>query len=68
LPSTATTIARHYDGVIDLFVVDHGEGEISLPNMRIAKAAILMSTLADREALARAVLAFADEIRAEALA
>jgi LPPG:FO 2-phospho-L-lactate transferase len=63
LPSTATTIARHYDGLIDLFMVDHGEGEISLPNVRIVKAGILMSTLADREALARAVLAFADEAR-----
>ena len=63
LPATATAIAQHYDGLIDLFVVDHSEGEISLPNMRVAKAAILMSTLADREALARAVLAFADEIR-----
>jgi LPPG:FO 2-phospho-L-lactate transferase len=67
-PSTATAIAQHYDGLIDLFVVDHSEGKISLPNMRIAKAAILMSTLADREALARAVLAFADEIRAESRA
>jgi LPPG:FO 2-phospho-L-lactate transferase len=63
LPATATAIAQHYDGLIDLFVVDHSEGEISLPDMRVAKAAILMSTLADREALARAVLAFADEIR-----
>jgi LPPG:FO 2-phospho-L-lactate transferase len=68
LPSTATAIAQHYDGLIDLFVVDHSEGEISLPNMRVAKAAILMSTLADREALARAVLAFADKLRAEARA
>lgn len=63
LPSTATAIAQHYDGLIDLFVVDHCEGEVSLPNMRVAKAAILMSTLADREALARAMLAFADGIR-----
>ena len=68
LPSTATAVAQHYDGLIDLFVVDHSEDEISLPNMRIAKAAILMSTLADREALAKAVLAFADEIRTEARA
>jgi LPPG:FO 2-phospho-L-lactate transferase len=66
LPSTATAVAQHYDGLIDLFVVDHSEDEISLPNMRVAKAAILMSTLADREALARGVLAFADELRMEA--
>jgi LPPG:FO 2-phospho-L-lactate transferase len=66
LPSTATAVAQHYDGLIDLFVVDHSEGEISLPHMRIAKAAILMSALADREALAKTVLALADEIRVEA--
>src|ERR1043166_6590327 len=66
LPATAAAVGQHYDGLIDLFVVDHSEGEISLPNMRIAKAAILMSTLADREALAKAVLAFANEIRPEA--
>jgi len=51
--------------LIDVFVVDHSEGEISLPNMRVAKASILMSTLVDREALAKAVLEFAAEFRAE---
>jgi LPPG:FO 2-phospho-L-lactate transferase len=65
LPSNATTIAQHYDGLIDLFVVDHSEDEISLPNMRVAKTAILMSTLADRDAVAKAVLTFADELRVE---
>ena len=65
LPVTAAAVAQHYDGLIDLFVVDHSEGEITLPNMRVAKAAILMTTLADREALAKAVLTFADELRAE---
>jgi len=66
LPVTACAVAQHYDGLLDLFVVDHSESEmISLPNMRIAKAAILMTTLADREALAKAVLAFADEFRVE---
>jgi len=65
LPVTAAAVAQHYDGLLDLFVIDHSEGEISLPNMRIAKAAILMTTLAAREALAKAVLAFGDELRAE---
>jgi LPPG:FO 2-phospho-L-lactate transferase len=65
LPVTAAAVAQHYDGLIDVFVADHSEGEISLPNMRIARAAILMTTLADREALAQSVLAFADETRAE---
>ena len=65
LPVTAAAVAQHYDGLIDVFLVDHSEGEISLPNMRLAKASILMSTLVDREALANAVLEFAAEFRAE---
>jgi len=65
LPVTAAAVAQHYAGLIDLFVVDHSEGEISLPNMRVAKASILMSTLVDREALAKAVLEFAADLRAE---
>jgi LPPG:FO 2-phospho-L-lactate transferase len=67
LPVTAAAVAQHYDGLVDLFLVDHSEGEITLPNMRVATAAILMTTLADREALAKAVLAFADELRADSL-
>jgi LPPG:FO 2-phospho-L-lactate transferase len=65
LPVAAAAVAQHYDGLIDLFVVDHSEGEVSLPNMRVAKAAILMTNLAEREALAKAVLEFAAEFRAE---
>jgi len=67
LPASAAAIARHYEGLIDLFVIDHND-EVCLPNMRVAKAAILMTTLADRENLAKSVLAFADESRAEAQA
>jgi LPPG:FO 2-phospho-L-lactate transferase len=65
LPATAAAVAQHYDGLIDLLVVDQSEEEVSLPNMRVAKAAILMSTLADRDGLAKAVLAFADAHRNE---
>jgi LPPG:FO 2-phospho-L-lactate transferase len=66
LPATAATVARHYAGLINIYVVDHGDADmVSLPDVRTVKAAILMSTLADREALAGAVLAFADELRAE---
>jgi LPPG:FO 2-phospho-L-lactate transferase len=65
LPVTAVAVAQHYDGLLDGFMVDESEGEISLPNVRVAKAGILMRTLGDREALAKAVLAFADEIRPE---
>ncbi|MBV8824840.1 MAG: YvcK family protein, partial [Hyphomicrobiales bacterium] len=65
LPVSAAAVGQHYDGLVDLLVVDHTEGEITLPNMRVAKAAILMTTLAERDALAKAVLTFADELRAE---
>jgi LPPG:FO 2-phospho-L-lactate transferase len=60
MPATAAAVAQHYDGLIDLYLVDTREGEVSLPNVRTVQAAILMTTLADREALAKSVLAFAD--------
>ncbi|HXW27639.1 MAG TPA: 2-phospho-L-lactate transferase [Xanthobacteraceae bacterium] len=67
LPVSAAAIAKHYDGLIDLYVADRDEGEMSLPKVRVGRAPILMSSLADREALAHAVLAFADEFRADSL-
>jgi LPPG:FO 2-phospho-L-lactate transferase len=67
LPSTAGAIADHYKDLIDVYIIDHSDTEtISLPGVRTVKAAILMTTLADREALARAVLAFADAFHAGA--
>jgi LPPG:FO 2-phospho-L-lactate transferase len=65
LPVSAAAVAQHYAGLIDIYVIDRGDTETaSLPHVRTVKAATLMTTLADREALARAVLAFADEFRA----
>jgi LPPG:FO 2-phospho-L-lactate transferase len=65
LPVSAAAVARHYAGLIDIYVIDRGDTETaSLPHVRTVKAATLMTTLADREALARAVLAFADEFSA----
>ena len=64
LQPTAVAVAQHYAGLIDLYVVDHGDAAVSLPGMQTVKSAILMSTLADREALAGAVLGFADAFRA----
>jgi LPPG:FO 2-phospho-L-lactate transferase len=62
LPVSAAAVARHYAGLIDIYVIDRGDAEtVAMPDMRTVKAATLMTTLADREALARAVLAFADE-------
>jgi LPPG:FO 2-phospho-L-lactate transferase len=65
LPASAAAVARHYAGLIDIYVIDRGDAEtVAMPDMRTVKAATLMTTLADREALARAVLAFADEFGA----
>jgi LPPG:FO 2-phospho-L-lactate transferase len=65
LQPTAAAVAQHYAGLIDLYVVDHGDAAVSLPGVQTVKSAILMSTLADREALAGAVLGFADAFRLE---
>ncbi len=64
LPVTAAAVARHYDDLIDGYVVDHGDaGQILLPGLQVRAASTLMVTLADREALAREVIAFADTLR-----
>jgi LPPG:FO 2-phospho-L-lactate transferase len=62
LPVTAAAVAQHYGEIIDGYLIDHGDDDISLAGTRIAKAVTVMSTLADREVLAGAVLAFADQI------
>ena len=64
LPVTAAAVAQHYGGLIDGYVVDRGENDVpSRPGLRVVEAGTMMSTLADRETLARAVLAFADDLR-----
>jgi LPPG:FO 2-phospho-L-lactate transferase len=64
LPVTAGAVATHYGDLIDGYLVDHGDaGTVACPGVAVATAAILMATLADREALARDVLAFADSLR-----
>ena len=61
----AAAVARHYGKILDGYVVDHGDvGQVTLPGLHIHAAAILMASLADREALAREVVAFADRLRA----
>jgi LPPG:FO 2-phospho-L-lactate transferase len=64
LPVTAAAVATHYGDLIDGYLVDHGDaGTVVGPGVAVATAATLMTTLADREALAREVLAFADSLR-----
>jgi len=69
IPVTAAAVARHYGDLIDGYVVDHGDaGTVAAlagrPGPYVRSAATLMVTLADREALARDVMAFADTLRA----
>jgi LPPG:FO 2-phospho-L-lactate transferase len=58
----AAAVAAHYRDILDLYIADEadagGLGDVGLP-VRFART--LMATLADREALARVVVAAADE-------
>jgi LPPG:FO 2-phospho-L-lactate transferase len=62
---TATSVAAHYAGLIDTFVLDHRDAtlapEISALGMDVHITATVMKSLEDREQLARAVLAVAGE-------
>jgi LPPG:FO 2-phospho-L-lactate transferase len=64
LPATAAAVARRYGRLLDGYVLDHADAsertELEIP---VALTKTLMLTLEDREALARAVLAHADELR-----
>lgn len=63
LPSTAVEVARHYADLIDGFVLDSSDAEAAdaIRDLGIAVAVTntVMTSLADRIALAEAVLAFA---------
>ena len=63
LPVTAVSVAQHYQGLVDHFVVDEGDAtlvaEIEALGMTAAVAPTIMKTLADREALGRFVLSLA---------
>jgi LPPG:FO 2-phospho-L-lactate transferase len=55
---TATTVAARYAGLADIFVADASDHDVTVPDgMRLVRAPTLMRTLADREDLARAMLA-----------
>ncbi|HZU87967.1 MAG TPA: 2-phospho-L-lactate transferase [Stellaceae bacterium] len=57
LPIAAAAVARHYRDILDLYIADAADadrlGDLDLP---VRFVPTLMATLADREALARAVL------------
>ena len=57
----ASEVALHYAQIIDVLVVDEIDAGLELPGVRTVSARTLMTTLEDREQLAEAVLAAADE-------
>ena len=64
LPVAAAAVARRYGDILDGYVVDQSEaGNVACPGIAVARAATMMTTLADREDLGRDVLAFADSLR-----
>jgi LPPG:FO 2-phospho-L-lactate transferase len=60
LEVSAATVAAHYAGLIDGYVLDEQDAAL-LPRLGLSAIAVptVMHSLADREALARAALAFA---------
>jgi LPPG:FO 2-phospho-L-lactate transferase len=67
IPPSAAAVAARYRDLLDGYVIDHDDaaaaGELGLP---VTVTAAVMTTLAEREALARAVLAAADAIGGDA--
>jgi LPPG:FO 2-phospho-L-lactate transferase len=64
LPVEAATVARHYRDFLDLYIADE-EDAAALAGIEVpvVLAPTLMQTLADREALARTVIAAAERVR-----
>ena len=59
--ASSAAVARRYAGLVDLFVSDAADPEPEpVPGMRFAREPTLMSSMDDRERLARAVLNLAD--------
>jgi LPPG:FO 2-phospho-L-lactate transferase len=59
----AAAVARHYRDILDLYIADAADADaLGDPGMPVRFAPTLMATLTDREALAHAVLAAADEL------
>jgi LPPG:FO 2-phospho-L-lactate transferase len=60
LPVGAAAVARHYEDILDVFIADEADAnEVEDLGIPVRLAHTLMSTIQDREALARAVLAAA---------
>jgi LPPG:FO 2-phospho-L-lactate transferase len=60
LPVGAAAVARHYEDILDIFIAEQGDAdEVENLGIPVRLTRTLMSTIEDREALARAVLAAA---------
>ncbi|MBV8504729.1 MAG: 2-phospho-L-lactate transferase, partial [Alphaproteobacteria bacterium] len=60
LPVGAAAVARHYEDILDSFIADEADAnEVEDLGIPVRLARTLMSTIEDREALARVVLAVA---------
>jgi LPPG:FO 2-phospho-L-lactate transferase len=64
LPVDAAAVARHYDDILNVYIADE-EDAASLAGLDVpvVLARTLMHSLADREALARTVIAAAERVR-----
>jgi LPPG:FO 2-phospho-L-lactate transferase len=61
------TVAAHYQGIIDGYVMDDADSQMAaMLDLPVETTRTLMQSLDDREVLARAVLDFADRIAARA--
>jgi LPPG:FO 2-phospho-L-lactate transferase len=64
LPVDAATVARHYGDFLDLYIADEEDrAAVNGLDMPVVLTRTLMQTLADREALARTVVAAAERVR-----
>src|SRR5207237_7105574 len=64
LPVDAAAVARHYRDFLDLYIADEQDASaVSGLDLPVILAPTLMQSVADREALARTVLAAADRVR-----
>ena len=63
LPLTVQTIVEHYDGLLDGYIIDNTDSDVSNEMcIPVMVTETLMKSIEDRENLARNVLAFADTL------
>ena len=64
LPVDAATVARHYGDILDVYIADEEDAaSLAALDLPVVLTRTLMPTLADREALARTVIAAAERVR-----